>query len=118
MEFGTYQKFARETASPIPEKPVERLAIAALGLNGEAGEFAEHIKKVIAQGHPLDSNYLIKEIGDILWYCSYAADVIGVKLDEIAMLNLNKLKERYPEGFSSENSQFRKEGRESYESMK
>lgn len=101
----------------IPQNPNERIATAALGLCGEAGEFADHVKKVIAQGHSLDKEYLCKEVGDILWYCAFAASALGVGLSEIATQNIDKLARRYPDGFEADKSINRVEGRASYESM-
>jgi len=83
------------------------LNAAALGLNGEAGEIADHVKKVLFHGHPLDEDTrdkIAREIGDILWYCAMGAKGIGLGLGEIATMNVEKLRKRYPEGFSVERS--------------
>lgn len=77
---------------------------AALGLVGEAGEVADHLKKAAFQGHPFDAAHLAEEVGDILWYCAMMAEALGMSLDTIAAANLQKLQERYPDGFSSERS--------------
>ena len=89
------------------------LNAAALGLNGEAGEIADHVKKVMFHGLPLDNDTkdkIAKEIGDILWYCAMCARGIGVSLGDIAQMNVDKLKKRYPEGFSTERSLNRPHG--------
>lgn len=80
---------------------------AALGLAGEAGEFADHIKKYQFQGHDLDKDHLIKELGDILWYVAQAAVGLETTIDEIMERNINKLKARYPDGFEAERSRNR-----------
>lgn len=72
----------------------------ALGLPGEAGEVADHIKKYIFHGHPLDRSELIKELGDVCWYLALIAHAIDVPLDVIMISNIEKLRNRYPEGFS------------------
>ncbi len=98
MDFKQYQKQALRTA-----KRVERgwdLNHAALGLTGEAGEFADAIKKHIIYSQPLDNANCIEELGDILWYCALAAEALGVDLDEVAALNISKLKLRYPDVYS------------------
>ena len=49
------------------------------------------------QGHNLDKDHLIKELGDRAWYLATALDV---PLDTILQGNLDKLPKRYPDGFS------------------
>lgn len=98
MDFKQYQQQAIRTA-----KRVERswdLNHAALGLTGEAGEFADAIKKHVIYNQPLDNANCIEELGDILWYCALAAEALGVDLDEVAALNISKLKLRYPDVYS------------------
>jgi len=112
--FDTYQDLALRTASA--ESLVDSgtmLNAAALGLNGEAGEIADHVKKVMFHGHPLDDatrDKIAREIGDILWYCAMGARGLGLGLGEIAEMNVEKLKKRYPEGFSSDRSLNRPHG--------
>lgn len=81
----------------------------ALGLTGEAGEVADQIKKLIFHGHDLDRDGLIKELGDVCWYLALLCHAIGVPLEEVMTLNIEKLKKRYPEGFSESASINRKE---------
>lgn len=114
MNLNDYQELALRTASKeslVDESTM--LNAAALGLNGEAGEIADHVKKVMFHGHPLDSDTrdkIAKEIGDILWYCAMGAKGIGIPLGAIAEMNVEKLKKRYPEGFSTERSLNRPHG--------
>ena len=82
----------------------------ALGLAGEAGECADHVKKHLFQGHNLNCAHLAEEIGDVLWYCAELAAGINRSLDEIAEQNIAKLRKRYPNGFDSERSIHRAEG--------
>ena len=113
-DFDTYQELALRTASA--ESMVTSstmLNSAALGLSGESGEIADHVKKVMFHGHPLDEatrDKIAKELGDILWYCAMGARGIGLGLSDIATMNVEKLKKRYPEGFSTENSLNRPHG--------
>ncbi len=80
----------------------ERLLEGALGLCGEAGEVAEIIKKHRYQGHALDLDHLTEELGDVLWYVMWSSDTLKVKLSDIASLNVDKLRKRYPQGFTYE----------------
>ncbi len=113
-DFDKYQDLALRTASA--ESTATSLTLlnsAALGLAGESGEIADHVKKIMFHGHPLDDatrDKIAKEIGDILWYCAIGAKGIGLGLGEIAQMNVQKLRKRYPEGFSSENSLNRPHG--------
>jgi NTP pyrophosphatase (non-canonical NTP hydrolase) len=75
-----------------------------MGLCGESGEAIDIVKKHLAQGHELDREHLIKELGDIAWYLAEVATVLDVELEEVLVQNIEKLKARYPEGFSVEKS--------------
>ena len=82
----------------------------ALGLNGEAGEVADIIKKSVFGGHPMDKEKLILELGDILWYVAETAHGIGISLEDIMERNLRKLEARYPTGkFTTADSMARKD---------
>ena len=107
MNFNEYQVLALRTAS---KQSNENMIInGALGLNGEAGEVADIIKKHLFQGHELDKDKIAYEIGDVLWYCAVLAKGIGHSLDTIADMNIDKLKKRYPNGFLAEASINRKD---------
>lgn len=109
MNFDDYQKLAMRTCSLKQFDGLGALQNAALGLAGEAGEFADVIKKVSFQGHTVDEAHLAEEVGDILWYCALAAEALGVSLDDIAENNIQKLSRRYPNGFEQERSLHREE---------
>jgi NTP pyrophosphatase (non-canonical NTP hydrolase) len=113
-DFDLYQGLALRTASAeSTATPLTLLDAAALGLSGESGEIADHVKKILYHGHPLDDatrDKIAKELGDILWYCALGAKGIGMTLAEIAVMNVAKLEKRYPEGFSTENSLNRPHG--------
>jgi NTP pyrophosphatase (non-canonical NTP hydrolase) len=113
-DFDRYAALALRTASAESLRDNgTMLNAAALGLNGEAGEIADHVKKIMFHGHPLDDatrDKIAKEIGDILWYCAMAARGIDVGLGEIASMNVEKLRKRYPDGFSTERSLNRPHG--------
>ncbi|MBQ2862402.1 MAG: nucleoside triphosphate pyrophosphohydrolase family protein, partial [Oscillospiraceae bacterium] len=67
------------------------------------------VKKHLFHGHELDREALIKELGDVAWYLAEASEALDVSLDEVFERNIEKLKKRYPEGFSSERSINREE---------
>jgi NTP pyrophosphatase (non-canonical NTP hydrolase) len=103
MELNQYQKYALVTANKdLDERG--RIANGALGLAGEAGEAADLVKKHLFHDHPLDKDKLRSELGDVLWYVATLADAVGLELDDIASQNVEKLRARYPEGFSAERS--------------
>ncbi len=75
--------------------------MAALGLTGEAGECSELIKKHVFHDRLLDREDLRSELGDVLWYLAMLADACGLRLSDIAASNVDKLRDRYPEGFAN-----------------
>jgi NTP pyrophosphatase (non-canonical NTP hydrolase) len=75
-----------------------------MGLNGESGECIDIMKKHIFQGHELDREHLIEELGDTAWYLAVCCEGLGVSLEEVMRGNIDKLKARYPEGFDKARS--------------
>ena len=107
MNFDEYQQLAYKTAGHGPDKQTD-IFVSLLGLAGESGEVLDYMKKVYVHGHKLDEDKLKKELGDTIWYLSDLCSRFGFSLDEVAQLNIKKLKSRYPEGFSAQKSQNRK----------
>ena len=103
MNFSDYQRLAYRTAGGDADLEKRRL-IAALGLTGEAGEVGEVVKKEIGHGHPEDRDKIAKELGDVLWYAALLATLYDLDLGEVANANIEKLRKRYPEGFSTSDS--------------
>ena len=102
VQLSEYQRLSRRTA----EYPREAsLSYPALGLCGEAGEVAEHVKKTIRDdgGTVSDARRaaMAKELGDVLWYLSQLASELGLELDAIAAENLKKLLSRQRRGVLS-----------------
>lgn len=112
---NSYQSMATKTAIYPGQGTPKGLAYVALKMNGEAGEFAEHVGKAMrddgygagesdpfAAGNTKSLNELtldrrtalIKEIGDVLWYCSAACNELGITLESAAKQNLVKLADR------------------------
>ena len=98
MGLNEYQELAKRThTTKLSEK--ETFANYALGLNGEAGEVADMLKKGMFHGHEMNRHEIAKELGDVLWYVSLLAHLLDFSLDEIATMNIQKLMARYPDGF-------------------
>jgi NTP pyrophosphatase (non-canonical NTP hydrolase) len=110
-----YQRLATRSAIYPGRGTPLGLNYAALKLNGEAGELAEHVGKAMRDddlihvgGSYSDATFavkfndltperraaIIKEAGDVLWYVSAIANELGMKLSEIATANLVKLADR------------------------
>lgn len=85
----------------------EYLINATLGLVGESGEVADILKKYMFQGHTLDKQKLVNELGDVRFYLELACYAIGVTLNDIEEANSKKLRKRYPNGFDAALSQNR-----------
>ena len=103
MEINDYQRLAMTTLNPALDKK-DVLINSVMGLCGESGEAIDIVKKWLAQGHELDRAHLAKELGDVAWYLAEAATALDIPLEDILRANLDKLKARYPEGFSARNS--------------
>lgn len=111
MTLNEFQVSAMRTASGVSSAHEDNLLLnGVMGLNGEAGECIDMVKKKMFQGHDLDKEHMAKELGDCLWYIAIAAKGIGYSLDEIGEMNKSKLEERYPNGFSVEKSINRAKG--------
>ena len=106
MNFDQYQTEVKRTSKPDREQR-ERLLNDALGLAGEAGEVADYLKKVLFHGHEMNPEEVIKECGDVLWYVTDMLDSLGYTLLYAAEKNKEKLRKRYPDGFSEERSRNR-----------
>lgn len=100
MTFEEYQKLSRRTAM-YPDKD-KNFIYPTLGLCGETGEVVEIIKKAIRDNNGVveenKKEELKKELGDVLWYISQIATELGLSLDEIASLNIEKLSSRLERG--------------------
>ena len=108
MTANEYQKIAMTTLNPKLSKQ-DVLLNGVMGLCGEAGETIDLVKKDLHQGHPLDREKLIKELGDVAWYLAETAWALDVSLEEVLEGNIQKLRSRYPEGFATERSLCREE---------
>lgn len=100
---NAYQKEAMALLNPaLSRKDV--LINGVMGLCGEAGEAIDLVKKHLYQGHELDKEKLAMELGDIAWYLAETAFALDLPLETVLLGNLEKLKNRYPEGFQTDRS--------------
>ena len=96
MEFKEYEEKARKTAV-YPDRG-NNLIYPVLGLAGEAGEVVEKVKKLIRdKNREIDAAFLEaikKELGDVLWYIAAICAELGISMEEVARLNIEKLYSR------------------------
>jgi NTP pyrophosphatase (non-canonical NTP hydrolase) len=111
MTGNEYQKLAMRTSAVHCDNMgwQDTLNHAVFGLNSEAGEVAGILQKM-CQGHPFDVEHMEKELGDCLWMVAEACEALGISMDDVMQMNIEKLKARYPDGFSTEKSLHRKAG--------
>ena len=103
MTINEYQHLAMRTLNPQLDKK-DVLLNGVMGLCGESGEAIDIVKKWLAQGHELDREHLARELGDIAWYLAETAYALDIPLEDILAANIEKLRRRFPEGFSAERS--------------
>jgi len=99
MKFTKYQNKSKKTAVyDVGNDYIYPL----LGLAGEVGEVSEVISKIRRDNNGFltvgDKLVLKSELGDVLWYLTQLASELGLSLEDIAITNLEKLKNRQEEG--------------------
>ena len=98
MTLNEYQEKAIKAA--FYEK--DDIAYNALGISGEAGEVADHVKKMLRDDGgiltPERREILKKELGDVLWYVSNMARRLDFTLDEVGEANIKKIQDRLKRG--------------------
>lgn len=102
MKLNQYQQLAKRTIAPKHD-----LRCMAMGLAEEAGEVLGVVKKGVYHGHPIPLEKLKEELGDALWYLAGMATDLGLSLEDIAAANIEKIKRRYPNGYSDDASRGR-----------
>lgn len=108
MTFDEYQKLASRTINPKLTVS-QQVRHALFGIASEVGELNGLFQKRL-QGHVIDEEHLLKECGDILWMLAELLTAKGYTLDDVARMNIDKLKARYPDGFDAERSLHRGAG--------
>ena len=97
MNFAEYQEIIETFAVYPRENELAAISYLTLGLNGEAGEVAEQLKKAIRNdGHvsPERRARILDEIGDVLWYITRIAAELDSTVEKVATANVNKLEQR------------------------
>ena len=84
---ATYIDFTRKTAKYPKRREKEYLMI---GLMNEAGEVGGAFKKEI-RDHVDNTDLIIDEMGDVLWYLKRLCDVYDIKISELMVNNMDKL---------------------------
>lgn len=103
-----YQKLAARTINKgLSDESKENHALH--GMVGEIGELHSLYQKIY-QGHTIDAKHLKKELGDLLWFIAEYCTAMGWNMGDVAQLNIDKLRARYPEGFEADRSLHRNEG--------
>jgi len=101
VDFEEYQRESIKTDLNVVVKE-SNLAYYALGLCDEAGEVAGKVKKLYRDyDGELSKEYkkeIAKELGDVVWYLSQMCTKLGLSLEEVAQMNLDKLKSRLDRG--------------------
>jgi NTP pyrophosphatase (non-canonical NTP hydrolase) len=91
-----YEEFMQSSK----DYPVDKLSITypALGLNGEAGEVAEKVKKCWRDNNGVFTDEInkaiLKELADVFWYIWACADDMGYTLEDVILTSMKKVKER------------------------
>ena len=102
MTLNEYQQLAARTINPTLTVQ-EQTEHALFGIASETGELLGLWQKAM-QGHAINDEHMLKECGDILWMLAELLTAKGYTLDEVAQMNIDKLKARYPDGFDTEHS--------------
>jgi NTP pyrophosphatase (non-canonical NTP hydrolase) len=108
MNIKDFQKQTQITANKECSHDL-RIINSIFGLNGETGELTDMFKKHFFQGHILDTLKIKLELGDILYYFCDLLELLNLDIEDIAEMNNEKLKSRYPNGFETERSVNRNE---------
>lgn len=77
---------------------------AAVGISTEAGEILDVLKKAWVYEQPINFPHLKEEMGDLLFYFTALCDLLEVTPAHLRNMNMDKLKKRYPKGYTDEDA--------------
>lgn len=100
--FNLYEDHAMRTAKEIGD--VEDILHATLGIASEAGELTSSVKAWLAYGKELDVKNIVEEMGDLMWFIALMCKRLNVPMEQVAVNNIAKLYERYPEKYSDKDA--------------
>ena len=89
----TFKIYGQEVEKLIITEPKNRLIENVLGIGEEAGEVIGKIKKLIRDGS-FSKKEVLYELGDLLYYTTATANALGSNIQEVADMNMAKLKDR------------------------
>lgn len=109
MNLKKYSKEAARTNAPMNENVVEERTYDILGcthmvmgMTTEVGELVDVFKKNLAYEKPIDWVNVKEEVGDLMWYIVNFCNINGFDINEILQTNIDKLRARFPDKFSTE----------------
>ncbi|MDB4330347.1 nucleoside triphosphate pyrophosphohydrolase family protein [bacterium] len=79
-----------------------RLLHGVVGIITEAGEMTEQLYAHMYDKKELDEVNIAEEIGDLFWYCAIICDTVGISFESLMEKNIEKLRARYGDKFSSD----------------
>lgn len=101
-----------EKAMTTNQESSDNITYSLLGLNAEVGEINDKIAKwrrkglvnindnklVFTTSAEVEAthlrNELLKEVGDVLWFCAHLSRQLGSNIEDVAKMNINKLRDR------------------------
>lgn len=103
--FREFRKFVAELECTKADSLVKRFEHAIIGIGTEAGELLTEMKKTVIYdiyNGEINLEKVEDESCDLLHYFIMLTNVLGISFDKLIELNMVKLKERFPNGYSKE----------------
>jgi NTP pyrophosphatase (non-canonical NTP hydrolase) len=109
MKLKVYEEQSSRTMAPSVHLEAFKIDTlhGIIGVSTEAGELLDAVKKGLFYGRKPDMTNVREEIGDVMWYLMAILRAEGWDLEDIMQENIDKLKLRYPEQFTTEHSKMR-----------